>query len=140
MRRSSVVLKKYLGKFHQLEAFYRPLRSEAALRTCPAVNPAIMDALARSIGWPDLEVPWMAVVGSPIIGELPKTGIFREAEADQSISMEDFLRDADEWHQEPSISRSPATSPCFLPLRSRISLGITGGENKIKDKKEGYLL
>ena len=42
----------------------------------------------------------MAVVGSPVVGELPKTGIFREAEVRQSMTLNEFLQDADEWHQE----------------------------------------
>ena len=44
------ILKQHLRQFRGLEQFYRPLRSENALRTCPGVRPGIMDALARSIG------------------------------------------------------------------------------------------
>ena len=42
----------------------------------------------------------MAVVGSPVVGELPRTGIFREAEVEQSMALDEFLRDADECHQD----------------------------------------
>ena len=73
-----------------------------------------MDAIARSMAWPDLEVPWMVVVGSPVVGDLPKTGIFREAEGDQVTTIEDFLKDADQWHQD--LFESFLLSPPLLPL------------------------
>ena len=75
-----------------------------------------MNAIARSMAWPDLEVPWMAVVGSPVVGDLPKTGIFREAEVEQSMSIEEFLRDADQWHQDLVVLLLPLFF--FFPLAS----------------------
>ena len=99
-RRQLRKLQGFLKRVSRLGDFYRSQRSESSWLTCPHANPENMDAIARSMGWPDLEVPWMAVVGSPVVGELPRTGIFREAEVEQSITLDEFLRDADEWHQE----------------------------------------
>ena len=59
----------------------------------------------------------MAVVGSPVVGDLPKTGIFREAEVDQVTTIEDFLKDADQWHQD-LVEFLLSLFPLFLPLAS----------------------
>ena len=113
-RRQLRKLKGYLKRVKGLGAFYGPLRSQSSLLTCPRASPENMDAIARSMAWPDLEVPWMAVVGSPVVGDLPKTGIFREAEVDQVMTIEEFLKDADQWHQD-LVEFLLLYFPLFLP-------------------------
>ena len=113
-RRQLRKLKGHLKRVKGLGAFYGPLRSQSSLLTCPSASPENMDAIARSMAWPDLEVPWMAVVGSPVVGDLPKTGIFREAEVDQVTTIEDFLKDADQWHQD-LVEFLLSLFPLFFP-------------------------
>ena len=67
----------------------------------------------------------MAVVGSPVVGELPRTGIFRAAEVEQSMTLDEFLRDADEWHQERLVV--VCQSSFTFPWASFIISEVSGG-------------
>ena len=42
-----------------------------------------------SVGWPDHSLPWMSVIGVPIVGALPPVGIFREADVPVALPRPD---------------------------------------------------
>ena len=65
------------------------------VRSLPAsINIAFVAALCRAIEWPDLLLPAKLLFGSPVVGDLPATGLFRPKERPASAPVSSFNRRA----------------------------------------------
>eukprot|EP00972_Heterocapsa_arctica_P077848 11483345-Heterocapsa_arctica.AAC.1 len=70
-------LQSHLKTIGDVQGFFRDRRPAAAKIVSPDVNPGALDCLSRSMGWPDLGLPWLPTVGAQLVGDIPECGIFR---------------------------------------------------------------
>ncbi len=82
----------------ELGVLLEACRSVMARTVAPDLNPHFLDLAGRSVGWPDLEVPWAACCGVNVVGEVPMTGVFRQADVQPTVELEEFLQGADCWN------------------------------------------
>ena len=66
------------------------------------------------LSWPDLDLPMLSMAGSSLLGQMPCSGIFRPANVESSVSLDELLRTAGDF-----VS-SVQTLPALPPEQSKI--------------------
>ena len=99
-QRSQVrLLRGASDKLHSLQVFFDSRRTTAAIAACSTVRPHVLDLASRIMRCPDVSLPWLATVGVPIVGNIPPTGIFRDAVKDNEPGAP-FAQSCELWVQE----------------------------------------
>ena len=96
-----------LAKCSSLRKWFERRRTAEARICAPDVAPGTLDALLRSILWPDVELPWAPAIGVSISGEIEPVGIYRSKPIEAEVTIDDLLRAAPGWHDELEAMRQP---------------------------------
>ena len=64
------------GKCDRSRVFFETRRTAAAIAACPSIRSHVLDLAGRIMRWPDVSLPWLAIVGVHIVGDIPPTVIF----------------------------------------------------------------
>ena len=72
-------LEIFLRNLVAFNLFFNQTRGENSVAVAPQVKVGGIDVLSRSIGWPDIALPFMMTAGAQIVGGLPRCNVFRNA-------------------------------------------------------------
>jgi hypothetical protein len=93
-----------LARWESLKASFSAKEDEIHKRLHPGAKAALsgtqlllIDHLLKEMGWPDSELAGDLAAGLPIVGEIPRSGVFREQKPKDSRSVDWLLRSAGEW-------------------------------------------
>eukprot|EP00973_Karenia_brevis_P090523 12402992-Karenia_brevis.AAC.1 len=86
--------------------FFEALRGDRSRKVALHMSPWALYVTGMSIGWPDVDLPDLVARGGNIVGEIPPTGIFRQKLHDPLQTVDELLRDANDWIDQ--LQRSPA--------------------------------
>ena len=66
-------------KTQPLADFFARHRRQDIRSLAPDVSPSLLDCACRSMGWPDVTLPWLASHGATVVGKHLPYNVFREA-------------------------------------------------------------
>ena len=93
-----------------LGTLFEELRSQASLKVAGQQFPARLALARHSFNWPDFDAPMLSAAGSALLGEMPRSDIYRAAEVQAKCSLEDLLDSAPEYISEVLTLPAPASA------------------------------
>ena len=72
-------------------------RSPAARVASPARSPSAVAVLSAGMSWPDRALPVMLRDGAAVVGDMPPSGVFREADVRAVMSLDALLDTSEGW-------------------------------------------
>ena len=105
-----------------LEDHLASRRVPSARAVASSKRPGFVAFLSAILRWPDVKQPECLILGHSIIGDIPPSGVFRSVSSQSTMSVEDWLSEA-----EDAIDRIMASKP---PLHVQDILDATCDEQK----------
>ena len=91
-------LKRLLRKCKFLDMYFQNICCDSFYRVSSHLNPTYLFALAFSLSWPDSFVARDVCAGHAVVGELPEFGIFRKADVQAVLGINDLKLSNEEWN------------------------------------------
>ena len=105
-----------------LEDHLASCRVPSARAVASSKRPGFVAFLSAILRWPDVKQPECLILGHSIVGDIPPSGVFRSVSSQSTMSVEDWLSEAEE-----AIDRIMASKP---PLHVQDILEATCDEQK----------
>ena len=87
LQRRKTELAAMLVQLKPMEEFFQSCRSFQSSVVSPSTVSSAIELGCQAMHWPDVSLPWLPIVGVPVVGNIDETYIFRSASAVVELSL-----------------------------------------------------